>query len=208
LLGLALMPGVAIGAFAALVLYSGAADPPSPFVGDGFLCCSYPDTWTEVGLGTAATMVAVAGSIALFLVGCWLIGLALDTSRPRPRTMVRTSAAWAAFVLVLIAVDIGLRLDDARVAPSCDGFDASRREAAAAFGRDREVALLGLEKCGVLVGKSVGEARSLLGSSTRTFRNQDNRRSGFMQYSLLHATFERDRIVSVRIDDLPPPEFD
>lgn len=207
LLGGALLLAVCIGALVSVALFFSAADPPSPFVGDGFLCCSYPDTWTEVGLGTAATMVAVAGTVALFLAACWLFALTLVIRRPGRRLVGRLTAAAMAVVPVLVAIVIVPRLDEARVAPDCDGFVVDRRTAAASSGRARQEALLGVKECGLLIGKTVREARDLIGPSTWTVRDDGDRRSGFTEFGQLHATFERGRIVSVAID-VPDSGFD
>lgn len=193
---------MAVGVLVAAILFFSAADPPNPFSPDGFLCCGRPDTWTGVAGGVALTMVAAAGTVALFLLACWLLSVSLGVRRVTRRHVVRITAGATLLIPVLAAAKIIPRLDQARVAPDCDTFRADRRAVQAR----NERTLLGIHHCDTVIGKSLGEIRAELGPTASTERLPDDRRAGSTYFGQLRLAFEDDRIVRTEI--WAPSDFD
>lgn len=199
--GIALLFPVAVGLAITIVLFFSSADPPNPFTPDGFICCGRPDTWAATAGGVAMTLLAIAGTAALFLAACWAIAVGLGTRRPSRRTVARVVGSSVAIVSVLAAGRILPRLDEARVAPDCDTFAIDRRAVQAGNGPRFERALLGIEHCGILTGRSLREVRAAMGPSTSpsTQRFDRDRRTGFTDYGELRLFLEDNRVVSANV---------
>ena len=108
----ACLAGVALFSFACwsvlLVLLSGAisAQRPDPTVPDGDPCCPYPDTWSEVGLGSVFTL-----GLSAILGGLFAFALALTMRAFRDRWPPLRSLVigpLAAVALTTLAVGVAL----------------------------------------------------------------------------------------------------
>lgn len=201
LLGVALMAGVALGALIVVAGFFTTAQAPSPYVTDGFLCCPHPDTWAEVAVGSALTVAAVAGTVALFLVAVLLI-----VARPPTwRLFLTHSVGAGAVMMAAIFVSIGLQRGDTRIAPSCDGFVFDK----AVFRTDdqsraHQVMLLGVAKCGTFTGMTSKEVRALAGEPDSD-PNGASHGVGHEEYDSLYVTYRDGRVEEAEVVVNPAP---
>ena len=86
--------------------------PPDPAIADGDPCCSYPDTWAEVGFGLMWTMtvVAIEGLILALVAG--LVCYAAAGRWPAWRRLALVPAGTLAVAAVLIAIPLLPLLDE------------------------------------------------------------------------------------------------
>jgi hypothetical protein len=171
-LALALLPALwftlAMFALAGLV----SAKMPDPSVPSGDPCCSYPDTWSEVGVGLAFTLLFGIASAMVFwamvALVCWGA-----TLRWRRRRSWRIAPAIGATLAVLGFTASLVASANAREPTDCATYRFNPERFRSEDQDVRRSETVAMTDCQPLSDMTKAKVRSTLGAPPRVYTNRD-----------------------------------
>lgn len=206
-LAVALIPAALLGLLLVLVAALSSAQEPNPFIADGFMCCTHPDTWTEVGVGTLVTGLLVGLTVLSVLAMVSLFAYADGGRWFGWGTLLQIPAMAGGATVVGMALLIAPQAGSARTPPDCDALELQGDLAGFADGgfssspsraKEEQEQVMAVAACDTVDGKTPAEVKAQLGAADSEELDDPGFGQGereYVDYGILRLTFENGRVV-------------